>query len=158
MSERGFRVRVQYPLLAEYRYLTIDESGWHTTSRFEARVFSTLVATKIAIDAFLKSPDFSGIPGILCEAEPVPEFDPDWVTKPGSHIKEHIDEGHVKLEDFLTTTGFTEAFLNELYEGTGVITEDVAEKLSEALQAPKEYWLRLEGIYRDGLKKGLKVS
>jgi plasmid maintenance system antidote protein VapI len=158
MEDRGFRIRVQYPVLDVYRYLTIDESGWKTTSRFEARIFTTKIACDIAIKAFRETPDFASIPDITCEVEPVPEFDPDWVTKPGSHVKEYIDEGHITLEAFLAKTGFTEAFLTELYEGRAVLTEHVAEKLEAALRAQKSYWLRLEELYREGLRKGLRVS
>jgi len=156
-SDRGIRVRAIYPVLSEYRYLQLDDQGWYTTGRAKCKIFATADEANEAIRLFKMQID-RDIPGIVCELEPVPSFDPDWVTKPGSHVHEYIEDGIIGLDTFLSKTGFTPAFLEQLYDGEAVITEAVAEKLASVLGADKGFWLRLEANYREGLRKGLRVS
>lgn len=156
-DNRGLRVRVTYPALSEYRYMQLDAEGWHTTDRAKARIFDTPEEASEAIRVFKEKIDLE-IPGITCEPEPIGSFDPDWVTKPGSHVHEYIEDGIIGLDAFLSKTGFTPAFLEQLYDGDAVITEEVAEKLAQVLGADKGFWLRLEANYREGVRKGLRVS
>jgi len=160
-NERGYRVRVQYPVLIEYRYLAWDEEGWLTTCRSGGKIFETRDAADKAIPAFLAMADVSeihAITKILCEIEPIPEFDPDWVTKPGSHIREHMESKGLTLQEFAGLMEMTPEDAHKLLESVTEIDEAHAKKLEVVLGASDDYWLNLEEVYRKGLKMGLTVT
>ena len=65
---------------------------------------------------------------------------------PGETIKE-------QLEIWEITKGMTEDEIEALLEGDMALTPDIASRLESALSIDKGFWLGLEGLYREDLKK-----
>jgi len=153
MSERGYRVRIQYPTVSRYRYLGLDQNGWFTSSRDKARVFETQDSAEMALKHYLPGLPDSLVKQLAIELEPIPDFDPDWVTRPSSHLRDLLKFRQVDTQVFAEREAEVRAVLLDECP----ITDELAELLSQKLDTPKQYWLNLEHLYREGLKKGLKV-
>jgi plasmid maintenance system antidote protein VapI len=150
-------VKVEYPILSEPRYLAKDDLGWLTTDLDQCLEFVSKDEAEDSMKAFLVHIGKEGIPDVTAEVVEDQSFNPDWVTTPGSHIKEYFDEGLATVEDFLAKTGFTQPFLDELLRGEALITDEVAGKIAGVLRNSKQFWLNLEQNYREGMAKGLRV-
>jgi len=88
-------------------------------------------------------------------------WDPDWVVKPGSILREMLDDsghpgpGGVRLATKLT--GLEPAVIEAIIAGAEPITEKIAGRLAVGLQPlaiSAQFWLNLEGAYRRGLAAG----
>lgn len=154
-ENRGFRVRVVVPALQIYRYLNHDPlEGWYLTSRKEGRRFLDQQSAEDAIRAFERGNILDGFSTML---EPILSFDPDWVTRPGSHIEEQLSHKNFTWEYFKEKTGLNHRDVKKLLDGQMPISEELASKLEDLLGPSRQYWLNLDAHYQDGLRKGLMV-
>ena len=64
---------------------------------------------------------------------------------PGETIKEQLEIWEITKAEFLSRMGMTE---DEM-----ALTSDIASRLESALSIDKGFWLGLEGLYREDLKK-----
>lgn len=76
-------------------------------------------------------------------------FEPDWVSIPGDHIKERLDELEVK--DPGKFLGLELLQLIALFEGWLVFDEALAATLAEKLGSSQQFWLNLDHNYRRDL-------
>lgn len=151
-------VEVRYPILDEPRYLTRDNDGWYTTSLSKCLGFDSNEEANTARHEFLTH-ILKNIPDVtaVVKDKDIP-FDPDWVTTPGSHLQEWFDKKITSRDEFLSKSGWSEAFLDSFLKGEAAISEEDAQKLSDGTpRSSKTYWMNLERMYRDGLARGLKV-
>ena len=64
---------------------------------------------------------------------------------PGETIKEQLEIWEITKAEFLSRMGMSE---DEM-----ALTPDIASRLESALSIDKGFWLGLEGLYREDLKK-----
>ncbi|WDF55244.1 ImmA/IrrE family metallo-endopeptidase [Mucilaginibacter sp. KACC 22063] len=85
-------------------------------------------------------------------------FKPNWISVPGDTIVELLEEKKISVHHFAAQMNSSIGFINELLNGTAVITEETSQKLSEILGASVDFWLRREFQYREGLVRLKKVA
>ena len=71
---------------------------------------------------------------------------------PGETIKEQLEIWEITKAEFLSRMGMTEDE-GEALLGDMALTSDIASRLESALSIDKGFWLGLEGLYREDLKK-----
>src|SRR4051794_27074133 len=80
-------------------------------------------------------------------------FSPDWVCPPGETIAIILGERGVSAEDFARTIESTPRDIQLLLEGTAALTNEVAQRLADALGASPGFWSRREVRYRQDLDR-----
>jgi plasmid maintenance system antidote protein VapI len=158
-EDRGFRVRVEYPILREYRYAVYPNAqAWRVADRPVATIFKTEDEATEAMQTINEDSDIKAVRG-LATIEPIQSFDPDWCMPPGVHIQEQMKLRGLSAADLQQQLGLTpERFQVLLDGGDEYISSELAAKLEAATTAPAQYWYNLENNYREGIRKGLKVT
>jgi plasmid maintenance system antidote protein VapI len=83
-------------------------------------------------------------------------FDPDWVLSPGAILQGELDERHISPRVFAIASGLDIATVNGILSGETRLTLAMATKISTVVGMSSSAWMRLEKMYRDGLKAGKK--
>lgn len=154
-EKRGFRVRVVYPIIAEYRYAVYPNAkDWRVSERPKGTVFSSEDDANEAVQVINEDSDVKAVGG-RAEVEPIKSFDPDWCIHPGAHIQEQMRLRGLSAEDLQQKLGLTpERFQVLLDGGDEYISSELAAKLEAATTAPAHYWYTLENNFRESLKMG----
>lgn len=84
------------------------------------------------------------------------EFNPDWVSPPGSTVLDIIEEQKISKKDFRRVMGMTHKQMNKLLKGYMPITPEIAVKLAGMFDTPISFWMNREKRYRELLKRGGK--
>ena len=71
---------------------------------------------------------------------------------PGRTIDEQLKIRGKTYKEFASYMEMTEEEINHLIFGEVYISVDIAEKLEIVLGIPADFWIKLEGIYRQKLK------
>lgn len=141
-ENRGFRVRVAYSIIMEYRYAVYPNAkDWRVSERPKGTIF-----------VINEDRDVKAVGG-RAEIEPIKSFDPDWCIHPGAHIKEYMAVAKLSDGDAAQKIGCSVEDLKALLEGDRLIEADTAKRL-ESLGGTAQYWLTLEENFREGLKMG----
>ena len=77
------------------------------------------------------------------------EYKPPIVSPPGDTIIETMKAKHISQMELSRRTGIRPYDIKLLLRGEFEITQDVAEKLSEVLGCPVDFWLNREKAYRN---------
>ena len=77
-------------------------------------------------------------------------------TPPGNTIEEHLYDQGMNLREFAVRMNISEEHADKLIHGKVSLTPEIAIKLEHVLYIPADFWIRLEFIYRQKLKKLMK--
>lgn len=80
-------------------------------------------------------------------------FQPMWTTPPGATIADLLEERDQPIREFANSINSSIANLSRLLFGVEPLTTDLAERLSGALGASPDFWLKREEMYRADLKR-----
>jgi HTH-type transcriptional regulator/antitoxin HigA len=80
-------------------------------------------------------------------------FSPDWVCAPGETIATILGEKGLSAEDLARTIKSTPRDIQLLLEGSAALTNDLAQRLADALGASAGFWSRREIRYRQDLDR-----
>jgi plasmid maintenance system antidote protein VapI len=80
-------------------------------------------------------------------------FEPKWTTPPGATVLDLLHERKLPVYRLAQEIHTDLSSLSRLIYGVEPLTQDWAEKLSQALGASPTFWLRREELYRDDLKR-----
>lgn len=84
-------------------------------------------------------------------------FDPDWTIAPGEILKEWMEERNLTPRVMVTVLArMPVARIEGIIAGTQKITKTDAEALEYGTAIPASLWLKMEDVYRRGLKAGKK--
>lgn len=72
---------------------------------------------------------------------------------PGYTIKEQLDDRGLTQKEFALRMELSEKHVSKLINGEVLLTSDVAIRLENVLGIPAQFWLNLESIFREKLKK-----
>ena len=78
-------------------------------------------------------------------------FKPNWRSAPGETIKDIMSEHDMDAVELAAYMECDVAIVEGLLTGKQVITEDLAESLSEVVGSSPEFWLNRDLHYREGL-------
>ena len=85
------------------------------------------------------------------------EFDPDWVSLPGTTIRAIMATKKITLVSLARATGLPSQKLSKIIKGIDPIQKAHAHAFARVLGASPSFWLRREEQYTEGLVKlGLK--
>lgn len=76
-------------------------------------------------------------------------FQPDWISPPGNTIADLLGKRKIAIRSFAERMNFTLSEANRLIEGTSIITQETAERLSDYLGASRDFWIKRERHYRE---------
>lgn len=153
-DNRGCRVRVVYPIIAEYRYAVYPNAkDWRVAERPKATVFSSEDEANDAAQIINEDRDVKAVGG-RAEVEPIKSFDPDWCIHPGVHLKEHMLHLNLTEAEMAMRLRLPIGVYRGLLNGDEVIGSDMAERLAEVTGRPAQNWYALESNFREGLKMG----
>ena len=71
---------------------------------------------------------------------------------PGEFVKEYLENKNWSVIDLSKATKIDAELLNEICNGQKSITENIATKLSLALERPAKFWVNLQKNYENSLK------
>jgi plasmid maintenance system antidote protein VapI len=74
-----------------------------------------------------------------------------WVSPPGASISDALEELGLSIQEFSVAVKMTVEQVKDLIAGKVVISEALAERLSEVVGATTAFWLRREMSYRMSL-------
>ncbi|MBP3253105.1 MAG: HigA family addiction module antidote protein [Bacteroidales bacterium] len=74
-------------------------------------------------------------------------FTPFMAVHPGGILEMELEDRGIKQKDFAKQIGMLPSNLNRIIKGKSPITENIAEKIEEALNIRKELWLRYQKDY-----------
>lgn len=74
-------------------------------------------------------------------------------TPPGATIKEQLADRSMSQKEFAARMNMSEKHISKLINGDVQLTHDVAMRLEMVLGLPAQFWIKLEGIYREKLLK-----
>ena len=74
-------------------------------------------------------------------------------TPPGETIEEQLYNRGMNLGEFAIEMNISEEHADKLIHGEISLTQEIAIKLEHVLGIPTTFWIRLEFIYRQKLKK-----
>lgn len=74
-------------------------------------------------------------------------------TPPGETIEEQLYNRGMNLGEFAIEMNISEEHADKLIHGEILLTYEIARKLEHVLGIPTKFWIRLEFIYRQKLKK-----
>lgn len=80
-------------------------------------------------------------------------FNPDWVTPPGTTLKDVIDFQGRTLSEFAKTMHWGANELMKLIKGRTHIDPDVASLLERVTGTPADFWLKREKNYRQAIER-----
>lgn len=80
-------------------------------------------------------------------------FNPDWVSCPGETICSVLEERKIPYSAFFVVMGMDNEFGMRFLNGKEVLTEEIAESLERYLGTPKNFWMKREQDYREGMKR-----
>jgi plasmid maintenance system antidote protein VapI len=153
-EKRGFRVRVIYPILAEYRYAVYPNAkNWRVAERSKSTVFSSEDEANEAAHVINEDKDVKAVEG-RAEVEHIKSFDPDWCIHPGVHLKEHMLHLNLTESEMAMRLRLPVEIYRGLLNGSEVIGSDMAERLAEVTGRPAQNWYNLESNFREDLKMG----
>ncbi len=152
-GDRGYRVRVDYPSLAQYRYGSYEDGEWYTTIRRKASVLPLAKAQEGA-NFFALTTVRDGAQVTL---EEVQSFDPDWCCAPAGTIGEMLSYHRLSQDEAAQKLGLSSGDMTLLMRGELAIVPELALKLHEILGGTPQFWLALETNYREGIRMGLTV-
>lgn len=81
------------------------------------------------------------------------DFNPNWVSIPGSTIQDVIIAKKISIAKVATQMKRTKKFVDDLINGQEAITNDVATGLADCLGANANFWLSREKQYREALER-----
>jgi HTH-type transcriptional regulator / antitoxin HigA len=81
------------------------------------------------------------------------DFKPNWVSKPGSTMKDIMQEKGMSLWKFASEMNISETEAKKLLDAEIKITKRTAAQLSQVLGASSEFWVNRERHYRNELKR-----
>ena len=76
-------------------------------------------------------------------------YEPDFVTEPGSILRETIDSLGITQKELAARTGYSPKHVNQLIGGKARITPEAAFRLERVTRVPARFWNNLETQYRD---------
>ncbi len=82
-------------------------------------------------------------------------FNPDYSTPPGMTILETCQAKGFTTAELARRMGIPNSYMQMIVHGTCPLTGDVAEKLGEHLEVPREFWEALEKQHQ---KRKVKIS
>lgn len=74
-------------------------------------------------------------------------------TPPGATIKEQLNDRGMSQKEFAVRMDMSEKHISRLIHGDVQLTHDCAARLEIVLGVPAKFWLNLEAIYREKLRK-----
>ena len=74
-------------------------------------------------------------------------------TPPGKTIVEQLYDRGMNLKVFATRMNISEEHADKLIHGKVPLTPEITIRLEQVLGIPADFWIRLEFIYRQKLKK-----
>lgn len=77
------------------------------------------------------------------------EFQPDWLSPPGSTINDLLERRGLSREEFAKQTGYSLERISHLLVGRLAITPDIAQVLECTVGGSAQFWLAREDQYRD---------
>ena len=77
---------------------------------------------------------------------------------PSATILEQLKDRNMTQKQLGSFLELSDEKMSLLMKGELELTQDVADQLEDALGIPSSFWLNLEGVYRDKLKKIFKAS
>ena len=72
------------------------------------------------------------------------EFNPDWATHPGDHLKEYLEIRGMSLSDLSRATGLTKAYLSDLLKRRRSIGVKTALRLEQVFGLGADIWLNIQ--------------
>lgn len=81
------------------------------------------------------------------------KFEPDWALAPGVILQELLAGRELTIVKFAAAAGLTPSQVSRILDGDYPITEDVADRLGQALGVAPSFWLNLESMYREHLAR-----
>lgn len=156
-DDRGYRVRVVYPILAEYRYAVYpNERDWRVADRPKATIFATVDDARIAIEVINANSDIKAVGG-RAEFETITSFDPDWCSAPEDTIRECLSMRGLTESDLAVKLGLSGEALRRVFRSGDPYSAELATKLADLLGGTPGFWHNRNDNFRDGLRKGLTV-
>ncbi len=80
-------------------------------------------------------------------------FNPNWASVPGDTISRILNEKNMSVENFANILGADRQFIKHLLDGTIMIDDNLAGKLSSLLGSTKQFWIKRESIYQSKMKE-----
>lgn len=77
---------------------------------------------------------------------------------PGETIKEQLDDKELSIQDFAAAMEMDDSDVAALLTGDTELTVDIAKQLEHVLGVPSNFWMSLEGIYRNKLAMSSKET
>lgn len=156
-SVRGYRVRVEYPGILQYRYGAFSaEEGWFTTAREVAHVFDTWEKAQVVV-IHLKAELAKTAAQAIVLIEERPSFDPDWCTPPAGTIRELMEHHQLPEPQAAERLGLSLQDMTGLLSGDLPINEPLSHRLFETFGGSPSYWQALDANYREGIRMGRTV-
>ncbi|HDN25561.1 MAG TPA: addiction module antidote protein, HigA family [Thioploca sp.] len=81
------------------------------------------------------------------------QYNPEVYSAPGETVEETIEYLGMPLAELSERTDISEKTLNDIINGEGLLTPEVALKLELALDVPADFWLNMERNYRESLAR-----
>ena len=82
-----------------------------------------------------------------------PSLFSDIAIPPGETLAEDLDFRGMSAQELADMIGQPVAIIEEIVRGERPITEDLAQRLSDALGVPAQFWLNLESHYQQTLSR-----
>ena len=85
--------------------------------------------------------------------QPENEFNPDYVVRTSTHIKDYMQFNNIDREGLATKTFFQESYINDILDSHIPLDKSTCAILDKELNAPKGYFMRMENFYRGRIKE-----
>ena len=81
------------------------------------------------------------------------DFNPDWVSSPGSTILDILESRGLSVDSFCQNSGISRPFFNRLLRGYERIDTDIASSLEQTLDVPSSFWISRDSQYLDSFTR-----
>ncbi|MDX3637138.1 MULTISPECIES: ImmA/IrrE family metallo-endopeptidase [Streptomyces] len=90
---------------------------------------------------------------------PIPfAYDPDSVRPPGETLKEQLDALGIPQADLARRTGLSTKHINQIVQGTAVLTPETALLLERTTKIPASMWNQLEAAWRTHITRDQELQ
>ena len=89
---------------------------------------------------------------------PYVAYDPDSARPPGETLKEQLDALGIPQADLARRTGLSTKHINQIVQGTAVLTPETALLLERTTDIPASMWNQLEAAWRTHITRGQELQ
>lgn len=77
----------------------------------------------------------------------------EMLIHPGETLKEVIEDRNITVKDLAQSTGFSQDYIYGVVDCKETISDEFARKLEDTLNIDADFWMKLNELYKNELKK-----